>query len=75
MVEGDGDLAEARQPFEQDPLKIRLIEGAERRMAVDALRGLDRHERLAARIEMANLRVLHEARRDLVEKPDLSEQT
>src|SRR5271165_1526511 len=75
MLEGDGDSAETRQPLEQDLLEIRLIESAERRMAVDALRGLDRHERLAPRIEMADMRVSHEARRDLLEKPDLSEKT
>ena len=75
MLEGDGDSAEARQPLEQDLLEIRLIEGAERRMTVDALRGLDRHERLAPRIDMADLRVSHEARRDLLEEPDLSEKT
>ena len=75
MLERDGDLAEARQSFEQDLLEIRLIEGAERRMAVDALRDLERHERLAPSIEMADMRVSHEARRDLLEEPDLIEKT
>ena len=73
MLEGDGDGAEAREALEQDPLKFRLIEGAERRMAIEAVRELTHHERLAAGIEVANLRVLHKAVRDVGKEPDLSE--
>ena len=43
-------------------------------MAIDAAGKLRLHKRLAARIEMANQRVLHQPRRDLVKKPNLSEQ-
>jgi hypothetical protein len=32
VLEGDADGAEAREALEQDPLKFRLIEGAEWRM-------------------------------------------
>ncbi len=34
--------AKRDEALEQDPLEVRLIEGAERRMAVEALRGSDR---------------------------------
>ena len=43
-------------------------------MAIDAAGKPRLHKRLAARIEMPNRRVLHQPRRDLVKKPDLSEQ-
>ncbi len=74
MLEGDADIAEARQSLEQDLFEFRLIEGAQRRMAIEAVRELRRHQRPAARIDMADVRIAHEARRDLVEEPDLSEQ-
>ena len=73
VLEGDADGAEAYEALEQDPLKFRLIEGAERRMAMEAVRELTHHQRLAAGIEVANLRVHHKARRDIGKEPNLGE--
>ena len=68
MLEANATVREASQPVEQSLLEFRLIEGAERRMTVDALGDLERHERRAPRIEMADRRVSHEARRDLARR-------
>ena len=74
MGEGDADVAETREALEQGPLELGLVEGSERRVAIDAAGKLRLHQRLAARIEMAHRRVLHQTRRNLVKKPNLSEQ-
>ena len=74
MGEGDADVAKTCEAPKQGALKLGLVEGSERRVAIDAAGKLRLHKRLAARIEMANRRVLHQPRRDLVKKPNLSEQ-
>ena len=75
MFEGDPDRRESREALEQDPLEVGLVEGAERRMAVKAAREVGRHQGDVARVPMADVRVLNEARRDLVEEAHLTEQT
>ena len=74
MGEGDADVAKTRQAPKQGALKLGLVEGSERRMAIDAAGKLRLHQRLAARIDMANRRVLHQTRLDLVKKPNLIEE-
>ena len=71
MLEGDPDRRESREALEQDPLEVGLVEGAERRMAVKAGREVGRHQGDVARVQMADVRVLNEARRDVVEEAHL----
>ena len=74
MLEGDPDRRESREALEQDPLEVGLVEGAERRMAVEAAREVGRHQGDVARVQMADVRILNEAGRDLVEEAHLAEE-
>ena len=75
---GDGvpkqhpDIVEPRQPAEQNPLEFRLVEGAQRRVAVrPADRRVRLHQHATARIKMADMGVLDQSGLDVVEQPNL----
>ena len=75
MLEGDLDRRESSEALQQDPLEVGLVEGAERRMAVEAAGEVGRHQGDVARIQVAHVRILNETRRDLVEEAHLAEET
>ena len=74
MPEQHLDLIKPGQAVEQNPLEIRLVEGAESGVTVEpASQHVSGHQDLPARVEVTDTWILQKPGRDLIQQPDLGE--